>query len=309
MNNIEKFIVDEESNAINERIDKALTLFKNELTRSNVTHMIEDELITVNGQLVKPSYKLKLNDEIIVLNKESDDSKIEPQDIPLDIVYEDNDLLVINKKQGMVVHPSNGHNSDTLVNACLYHCKDLSGINGVKRPGIVHRIDKDTSGLIVVCKNDFTHQGIAEQLATHSMYREYYALVKGVIHEDDCRIIAPIGRDPSDRMKMAVNTKDGKSATTHVHVLERFKNYTLISCRLETGRTHQIRVHLTYIGHPLEGDLVYGSRKNNLYDKGQLLHAYKITFVHPRTNKEMTFETPIPSYFESVLEELRNENK
>ena len=204
----------------------------------------------------------------------------------------------------MVVHPSNGHTSGTLVNALLYHCKDLSGINGVKRPGIVHRIDKDTSGLIVVCKNDFTHNGIAAQLVDHTMHREYFALVKGVIKEDDGKIIAAIGRDPYDRFKMAVNLKDGKDAITYFHVEKRFNQYTLVSCRLTTGRTHQIRVHMNYIGHPIEGDPVYGNKKNYLYDKGQLLHAYRLTFIHPRTNKEMSFTSKMPDYFEKILSDL-----
>lgn len=306
MESSEEFLIDEENELINERIDKALASLLPQVTRNNVVHMIEDHCVEVNGKEVKASYKLKVNDLVTVLLKESEELEVLPEDIPLDIVYEDSDIIVINKPQGMVVHPSNGHQSGTLVNALLYHCKDLSGINGVKRPGIVHRIDKDTSGLIVVCKNDFAHQGIAEQLAVHSMHREYYALVKGVIHEDDGKIIAPIGRDPSDRLKMAVNTKDGKAATTYFHVIERFENYTFISCRLETGRTHQIRVHLTYIGHPLEGDLTYGSRKHSLYKNGQLLHAYRITFVHPRTNKEMTFEIPLPQYYQEVLNNLKS---
>ncbi|MDY5853639.1 MAG: RluA family pseudouridine synthase [Bacilli bacterium] len=297
-----KIIVTEEYSG--ERIDKFLTSQLTNVSRNNIINLIEEGYIKLNGKTTKPSNKLKENDEIIVEQKENVDLDVLPENIPLDIIYEDEDLLVINKPQGMVVHPSNGHTSGTLVNALLYHCKDLSGINGVKRPGIVHRIDKDTSGLIVVCKNDFTHNGIAAQLVDHTMHREYFALVKGVIKEDDGKIIAAIGRDPYDRFKMAVNLKDGKDAITYFHVEKRFNQYTLVSCRLTTGRTHQIRVHMNYIGHPIEGDPVYGNKKNYLYDKGQLLHAYRLTFIHPRTQKEMKFEISLPNYFKNIINEL-----
>ena len=287
-----------------DRLDKTLVNLMPDLTRNNIIRNIEEGLITVNNKTAKASLKVKEDDVIEVLIKESDELEVVAENIPLDILYEDSDLLVINKPQGMVVHPSNGHNSCTLVNALLYHCKDLSGINGVKRPGIVHRIDKDTSGLLVVCKNDFAHNGIANQLVDHSMHREYYALVKGVIKEDDGKIIAAIGRDPYDRFKMAVNLKDGKDAITFFHVEKRFNQYTLVSCRLTTGRTHQIRVHMNYIGYPIEGDPVYGTRKHFIYDKGQLLHAYRLTFVHPRTGKEMTFEAPLPEYYQNIIKNL-----
>ena len=267
--------------------------------------MFDEGHIWVNGKNEKPSYRVKENDVVEYEEKELVPSEMKKENIPLDIVYEDEDLMVINKPRGMVVHPANGHHEGTLVNALLGYCTDLSGINGVERPGIVHRIDKDTSGLLVVCKNDFAHNEIAKQLKDKTMHREYYALCKGVIKEDDGKIIAPIGRDPYDRLKMAVDVKNGKEAITFFHVEERFNQYTLVSVRLFTGRTHQIRVHMHYIGHPLEGDPLYGKKKNLLFQNGQLLHAYRITFIHPRTQKEMTFEVPLPDDFKAVLERLR----
>ena len=297
-----QFNIDE--SLIGERLDKVLTHLDNSLTRNGASVLIDQGYILVNGKESKPSYKVKLEDSIVFLEHENESMDVKPENIPLNIIYEDDDLLVINKPQGMVVHPANGHYSGTVVNAVLYHCHNLSGINGVNRPGIVHRIDKDTSGLLVICKNDFSHNAISQQLQDHSMHREYYALVKGVIKEDDAKVIAPIGRDPSDRLKMAVDTKNGKDAITYVHVEQRFNQYTFISCKLETGRTHQIRVHLNYMGYPIEGDPVYGTRKNLLYNDGQLLHAYRLTLIHPRTNKEMVFEASLPDYFLEVLKNL-----
>lgn len=286
------------------RLDKALYIALSK-TRNHIEILFDEGHIWVNGKNEKPSYRVKENDVVEYEEKELVPSEMKKENIPLDIVYEDEDLMVINKPRGMVVHPANGHHEGTLVNALLGYCTDLSGINGVERPGIVHRIDKDTSGLLVVCKNDFAHNEIAKQLKDKTMHREYYALCKGVIKEDDGKIIAPIGRDPYDRLKMAVDVKNGKEAITFFHVEERFNQYTLVSVRLFTGRTHQIRVHMHYIGHPLEGDPLYGKKKNLLFQNGQLLHAYRITFIHPRTQKEMTFEVPLPDDFKAVLERLR----
>ena len=286
------------------RLDKALSIALSK-TRNHIEILFDEGHIWVNGKNEKPSYRVKENDVVEYEEKELVPSEMKKENILLDIVYEDEDLMVINKPRGMVVHPANGHHEGTLVNALLGYCTDLSGINGVERPGIVHRIDKDTSGLLVVCKNDFAHNEIAKQLKDKTMHREYYALCKGVIKEDDGKIIAPIGRDPYDRLKMAVDVKNGKEAITFFHVEERFNQYTLVSVRLFTGRTHQIRVHMHYIGHPLEGDPLYGKKKNLLFQNGQLLHAYRITFIHPRTQKEMTFEVPLPDDFKAVLERLR----
>lgn len=286
------------------RLDKALSIALSK-TRNHIEILFDEGHIWVNGKNEKPSYRVKENDVVEYEEKELVPSEMKKENIPLDIVYEDEDLMVINKPRGMVVHPANGHHEGTLVNALLGYCTDLSGINGVERPGIVHRIDKDTSGLLVVCKNDFAHNEIAKQLKDKTMHREYYALCKGVIKEDDGKIIAPIGRDPYDRLKMAVDVKNGKEAITFFHVEERFNQYTLVSVRLFTGRTHQIRVHMHYIGHPLEGDPLYGKKKNLLFQNGQLLHAYRITFIHPRIQKEMTFEVPLPDDFKAVLERLR----
>ena len=235
---------------------------------------------------------------------------IEPQNIPLDILYEDNDVLLVNKPKDMVVHPSAGHLDGTLVNALLYHCKDcLSSINGVMRPGIVHRIDKDTTGVLIICKNDKAHNCIAEQLKVHSITRKYHALVWHNLTEDSGTVDAPVGRHPVDRKKMAVNYKNGKPAVTHYKVLERFGNYTYVECELETGRTHQIRVHMTSIGHPLVGDLVYGPARQPFKTQGQMLHAKVFGFIHPTTGEYMEFETPLPDYFEDILHKLRGLSK
>lgn len=287
-----------------QRLDKALVNLVIDKSRSHITKMIDDNLVFVNGKCEKSSYKVKAGDVIEIEETEVQELKIEKEDIPLDIVYEDSDILIINKPQGMVVHPANGHWNGTLVNAILNHCKDLSGINGVVRPGIVHRIDKDTSGLICVAKNDIAHNFLAEQLKDHTMHREYYALVKGQIKESSGEINLPIGRSKSDRKKMAVDKENGKYAVTYFKVVKRFLNHTLVTCKLLTGRTHQIRVHMAYIGHPVEGDPLYGTRANKVYRDGQLLTAYKLSLIHPRTKKEMTFEIDLPKYFIDVINKL-----
>ena len=246
-------------------------------------------------------------DAVLVLLSEPEELNVEPENIPLDILYEDDDLLVVNKPKGMVVHPAAGHSSGTLVNAVLYHCRgNLSGINGVLRPGIVHRIDMDTTGALVICKSDFAHQSLAEQLSVHSITRKYRAIVHGNLKEDEGTVRGAIGRHPTDRKKMAINERNGKPAVTHYRVLERFGNYTYIECQLETGRTHQIRVHMASIGHPLLGDAVYGPKKcpvKNL--QGQTLHAMVLGFIHPRTGAYMEFEAPLPEYFSNLLLQFR----
>ncbi|MBP3733230.1 MAG: RluA family pseudouridine synthase [Bacilli bacterium] len=288
-----------------ERLDKAVALLNSELSRSFITKLIDEGKITINGKVEKPSFKVKENDEIIIEEIVDTKSDIKEEDIPLDVVYEDDDILIINKPQGMVVHPANGHYSGTLVNALMFMEDSLSSINGVIRPGIVHRIDKDTSGLLCVAKNDNAHHFLAEQPKDHTMAREYMALVRGVIKENSGTVDMPIGRDKNNRQKMAV-VKDGKPATTHFVVIERFANHTLIKCQLVSGRTHQIRVHMSAIGYPVEGDPLYaGKNYDKLYKDGQLLVAYKLKLIHPKTKKEMVFEIPLPEYFEKVLESLR----
>ena len=289
----------------NERLDKALSLFRSDLSRSYIAKLIEEGKVLVNNRQEKASYKVKENDDICLLEIEEKKSDIKEEDIPLDIVYEDDDIMIINKVQGMVVHPANGHYSGTLVNALMHQADSLSSINGVVRPGIVHRIDKDTSGLICIAKNDNAHHFLAEQLKDHTMSREYIALVRGVIKENSGTIDMPIGRDKKDRQKMAVS-KDGKPATTHFQVLERFKDHTLVKCQLVSGRTHQIRVHMAAISHPVEGDPLYAGRNyDKLYKNGQLLTAYKLKLIHPTTKKEMVFEIELPNYFKEILESLR----
>ena len=288
-----------------ERLDKAVAMLNSELSRSFITKLIDEGKITINGKVEKPSFKVKENDEINIEEIVDTKSDIKEEDIPLDVVYEDDDILVINKPQGMVVHPANGHYSGTLVNALMFMEDSLSSINGVIRPGIVHRIDKDTSGLLCVAKNDNAHHFLAEQLKDHTMAREYMALVRGVIKENSGTVDMPIGRDKNNRQKMAV-VKDGKPSTTHFAVVERFANHTLIKCQLVSGRTHQIRVHMSAIGYPVEGDPLYaGKNYDKLYKDGQLLVAYKLKLIHPKTKKEMVFEIPLPEYFEKVLESLR----
>lgn len=267
---------------------------------------MKNQEISVNGIPVKANYKVQQEDQILLTVPELTEPDILPEDIPLDILYEDEDLMVVNKPKGMVVHPSAGHLSGTLVNAILYHCQGhLSGINGIMRPGIVHRIDMDTTGAILVCKSDFAHKDLAEQLKEHSIKRRYRAIVSGNLKEDTGRIEGPIGRHPIDRKKMAINYKNGKDAVTHYQVLERFGNATYVECRLETGRTHQIRVHMASKGHPLLGDQVYGSARNPYHLQGQALHAMILGFVHPRTGEYMEFEAPLPEYFIKLLEKLR----
>ena len=286
-----------------ERIDKCIVLLMDSLSRSYIQKMIRDGHVQVNGKAVRQNYRVDADDEVAFFLPEAVEPQILPEDIPLDILYEDDDLLVVNKPKGMVVHPAAGHYSHTLVNAVLFHCKgQLSGINGVMRPGIVHRIDKDTTGSVLVCKNDAAHRFIAQQLKEHSIVRRYRAIVCGSMKEEEGVIDAPIGRDPSDRKKMAVNHKNGKEAVTHYRVLQRFSGYTYIECRLKTGRTHQIRVHMASIGHPLLGDAVYGPKKCPFPSlEGQTLHAMILGFVQPSTKEYIETCAPLPDYFEHLL--------
>lgn len=299
-----EFLVEETEAGV--RIDRFLSEKCGDISRSYLQKLLKEQQISVNGKPVKANYKVQSNDSIILEMPEPKELDILPEDIPLDILYEDDALLVVNKPKGMVVHPSAGHVSGTLVNAVLAHCKgNLSGINGVLRPGIVHRIDKDTTGALLICKEDSVHRDLAEQLKEHSIKRRYRAIVQGNLKEDEGTIEGPIGRHPIDRKKMAINPKNGKDAVTHYRVLERFGNSTYVECRLETGRTHQIRVHMTSIGHPLLGDEVYGSSKNSYHLQGQALHAMILGFVHPVTGEYMEFEAPLPDYFLKLLDKLR----
>lgn len=292
------------------RIDVYLSNIMDELSRSHIQKLIKDDLVRVNNKSIKRNYKTKLDDEVQVTIPDLELVDIIAEDIPIEVVYEDDDLAIVNKPQGMVVHPSPGHNSGTLVNALMYRFADsLSGINGVKRPGIVHRIDKNTSGLLIICKNDLAHQSIAEQLKEHSITRKYNAVVYNNIKEDSGVVDEPIGRHNINRKKMAINYKNGKNAVTHFKVLERYGKYTLIEAQLETGRTHQIRVHLTHIGHPLLGDDVYGPKSPKKFSNlnGQMLHAKVIGFIHPSTGEYMEFESEWPTHFENVVKALRNQ--
>jgi 23S rRNA pseudouridine1911/1915/1917 synthase len=285
------------------RLDKALALFVPDQSRTYLSKLIDDGNCYVNGKPAKSSLKVKEGDEISLDIPEAQELNIKKEDIPLDIVYEDSDILVINKPQGMVVHPAAGHHEGTLVNAVMHHCEDLSGINGIARPGIVHRIDKDTSGLLCIAKHDTAHKFLAEQLKDHIMARDYIALVRGVINENNGTIDMPIGRDKNNRQKMAVTKENSKNAITHFKVLKRFTNHTLVECKLVTGRTHQIRVHMSHIGFPVEGDPLYGSRTyDKIHKDGQLLVAYKLRLIHPSTKKEVEFEIPLPDYFNKILE-------
>lgn len=289
-----------------ERIDKCLGDLIDSLSRSFIQKLIKDGEVFVNGNVVKANYRVKADDEIRFCIPEAKEPDIEPEAIPLSVLYEDEDILIVNKPKGMVVHPAAGHYSGTLVNAVLYHCKgELSGINGILRPGIVHRIDKDTTGSLIVCKNDFAHNMIAEQLKEHSITRRYRAICCGVLKEDTFTIHKPIGRHPTDRKKMAVNEKNGKDAITHVTVLKRFEKYTYIECELETGRTHQIRVHMASIGHPLLGDEVYGNGRQPFKLEGQTLHAYVLGVRHPRSGEYIEVSAPLPQYFSHLLEILK----
>lgn len=298
------FIVSEDLNSI--RIDKAL-MTKVDFSRTRIQQLINDGLVEVNDEVVKSNYKLKTFDEVKISIPDVVEYEIKPYPMDLDIRYEDDDVIVINKPKGLIVHPTASTTQHTLVEAVLAHCHDLSGINGIMRPGVVHRIDKDTTGLIIMAKNDNAHNFLAEQLKDKTMNRKYYALVNGVIGHDNGTIDAPIGRDPNDRQKMAVTDKNGKDAITQFRVLERFKKYTLIECSLKTGRTHQIRVHLEYIGYPVVNDPKYAPKR--MRGDGQLLHAHQLTFIHPRTKERVTVEAPLPENFENYLNKLRKEEK
>lgn len=290
------------------RLDKAISMKDKDLSRVAVQRMIDEENILVNGKKAKASYKIALGDIISIEKEEPKEIELKPQDIPLDIVYEDDDIVVVNKQKGLVVHPGNGNPDGTLVNAIMNKCKDsLSGIGGEIRPGIVHRIDKDTSGLLIIAKNDKAHINMSEQIKNHEVKKTYLALIRGVLKENNATIDMPIARSTKDRTKMAVS-KTGKNAVTHVKVLERFKGYTYIEVNIETGRTHQIRVHLSQIGYPIVGDYVYSNGKNPFDVVGQMLHSYKLEFKHPITGKEMCLVADIPDYFKKVLDELRKEN-
>ncbi|SHR18293.1 ribosomal large subunit pseudouridine synthase D [Mycobacteroides abscessus subsp. abscessus] len=287
-----------------ERLDKVLSSVNNEWSRSQVQLWMQEGNVVVNGQKVKSSYKCSIGDVIEISIPDPEELDVVPESMDLEIFYEDSDVLVVNKPKGMVVHPAPGHTTGTLVNGLMAHCKDLSGINGVLRPGIVHRIDKDTSGLLMVAKNDLAHESLVNQLVAKTVTRKYRAIVHGVIPHDYGTIDAPLARDPKDRQSMTV-VDNGKHAVTHFQVMERFKDFTLVECQLETGRTHQIRVHMKYIGFPLAGDPKYGPRKT-LDIGGQALHAGVLGFNHPRTNEYLEFEAPVPEYFVELLEFLRN---
>ena len=300
MENLE-FIVSEAQNGL--RFDKLCVEILPELSRTRIQELIANGFITINDLEVKANTKVKINDIISAEWPEDEELKVEAEEMDLDVLYEDSDLIVVNKPKGMVVHPGAGNPNHTLVNGLLAHCKDLSGINGVLRPGIVHRIDKDTSGCLVVAKNDLAHQNLSEQLAKRTLKRTYIALVHGVIQHNVGTIEAPIGRDKSDRQKMTVTSMNARPALTHFKVLKRYEAYTLVECQLDTGRTHQIRVHFQYINYPIVGDPKY-SIKKTLETQGQCLHAQRIEFIHPRTHEVMQFEAEMPEVFKQVLEEL-----
>lgn len=290
--------------AIGERVDKFLSA-ETEYTRSYISKLADDGFLFVNGKPVKVNYKLREGDEIELDVPDLQPYEVTEEDIPLDIVYEDEHILAVNKPQGMVVHPAAGNLSGTLVNALMHHCKgNLSGINGVARPGIVHRIDKDTSGVLLVAKTNAAHLHLAEQIKVHSVTRKYVALVHGHLKEQEGTVDAPIGRNPKDRKKMCVTQTNSKNAITHYRVLEEFRGYSLVECRLETGRTHQIRVHMSHIGHPVAADPVYGPKKDNLGHGGQLLHARMIGFIHPETGQYMELSAPLPQEFLDILDKF-----
>jgi len=289
------------------RLDRAIAEVSEGLSRSAAQGLCESGAVSVNGEPAGKKRLLRQGDRVTVAIPDPAELELLPEEIPLDIVYEDSWLLVVNKPKGMVVHPAPGHDTGTLVNALLWHCKgSLSGINGVLRPGIVHRIDKDTSGLLIVAKNDEAHRGLAEQIKAHTFTREYEAIVHGHFKEPSFTIDAPIGRSPSDRKKMCVTQKNARHAVTHVEVLEVYSGFSHVKCRLETGRTHQIRVHLSYLGHPVAGDVVYGPKKPALDTQGQCLHARTIGFVHPGPGEELFFTSPLPDYFTAALQRLQN---
>lgn len=302
-----KFVIPQEME--DERLDVCICEFLNQFSRSRIQKLLKNGSILVNGDVKKSGYSVRTDDEIIINIPEPEELLIEAENIPLDILYEDQDCLVVNKPKGMVVHPAAGHYTGTLVNAIMFYCKEsLSGINGVLRPGIVHRIDRDTSGSIIICKNDTAHASIAQQLKEHSINRIYHAICYGNIKDDTGTINAPIGRHPIERKKMAI-VPGGKEAITHYEVLERFGNYTYIKFILETGRTHQIRVHMASIGHPLLGDTVYGSNKDPFHTNGQVLHAKTLGFIHPTSKEYIETDAPLPDYFTSLLNKFRNQNK
>jgi len=302
INNLDfiSYIVDEDNNGL--RIDKALAKLNPSLSRTQIQTLIDEGYVTCNDKSVKASLKVFYNDEIKLYEKDVEESDILPENIPLDIIYEDDDLVIVNKPKGMVVHPSIGHYSGTLVNALMYHFKELSNVNGKTRPGIVHRLDMDTSGLLVVCKNDEAHNFLAEQLKDHTCFRKYVCIVHGQVVHDKMKIDAPIGRHPTHRQEMTV-VSTGKYAITHANVIKRYSDFTYIECLLETGRTHQIRVHLKYIGYPILGDEVYGPRKS-YGNYGQFLHAKELSFIHPRTKERVTFSCDLPKYFTDALDIL-----
>lgn len=292
------------SDSNNIRIDSYLSKKLKDMSRNSIQKLIAEGNIKVNNSIIKANYKIKQHDKIIVNIPEPEELDIVAENIKISIIYEDNDIAIINKPQGMVVHPAPGHSSGTLVNGLLYHLNDLSSINGVMRPGIVHRLDKNTSGVMIVAKNDKAHNYLSECLKNHSIIRIYYALVDGNIKEDEGRIDAPLGRSDKDRKKRAVTYKNSKEAITNFWVLKRYGKYTLLKLKLETGRTHQIRVHMKYIGHPVVGDDVYGSKTNKFGLQGQLLHSKTIGFIHPSTKEYMEFDTDLPVYFQDVLKKL-----
>lgn len=300
----QEFVVAPEDAGV--RIDRYLSDQCQDISRSYLQKLLKEESVLVEEKPVKSNYKVNTGDRISLTLPEIREPEIVPEDIPLDIIYEDKDIILINKPKGMVVHPAAGHYSGTLVNGLMSHCRsELSGINGVMRPGIVHRIDMDTTGVLIVCKNDMAHNSISQQLKEHSITRRYAAIVHGVLKDDEGTINAPIGRHPIDRKKMSINEKNGRDAITHYRVLERFRQYTYIECQLETGRTHQIRVHMASTGHPLLGDSVYGPAKCPFRLNGQTLHAGVLGIIHPRTGEYMEFSAPLPDYFEELLRKLR----
>lgn len=301
-----KFLITEETK--NKRLDTFLAENLDGKSRSFIQGLIEKEEVLVNSKVKKSNYKLRIGDEVQINIPEPTHLNIKPEEIPIEIIYEDSDIIVVNKPQGMVVHPAPGNYEGTLVNALLNHCSDLSGINGVARPGIVHRIDKDTSGILVIAKNDNAHNKLSEQFKEHSITRVYLALVEGIVKEDQGTIDAPLARHPKERIKIAI-VPGGRRAVTHYKVIKRFKEYTLVECRLETGRTHQIRVHMCHIGHPLVGDPVYGYKKQKFNLEGQMLYAQKLGFIHPKTNEYIEFQCDIPSYFKNVLNILEKQLK
>jgi 23S rRNA pseudouridine1911/1915/1917 synthase len=303
---MKKFIVKKED--VGKRIDAYISSKDEQISRTAVQRMIEEENILVNGNKTKASYKVQENDKIEIQEVKPKEIELKAQDIPLEVIYEDKDIIVINKPKGLVVHPAVGNPDGTLVNAIMAICKDtLSGIGGEIRPGIVHRLDKDTSGVLIVAKNNNAHINISEQIKNHETEKTYLALVRGIVKENEATINMPIGRSSKDRKKMAV-TRDGKNAITHFKVLKRYEKYTLLEIKIETGRTHQIRVHLSHIGYPVVGDYTYSNGKNDFNVEGQMLHAKKIKFKHPETNKEMELTAKLPEYFQKILDDLENKN-